>query len=227
MKANWKSVTPDGQWRINLPVQPEMNAVLAHARSNSLIDLGAQILHANRAAQATSSARKDTGPVDVPEATGSRSFGLPSASAQEWLRHGSASSQTGSDSDTLEGHGHYTWTARRGLSRRTLALACSYMEDNLGKNFTLDELARAVGISRFHFSRLFRESTGKSPMGYSLRLRIERAKEMLLESDRRMSEIAVTLGFFDQSHFSRTFRRMTGISPGKYARLCDVAEVAA
>ena len=152
---------------------------------------------------------------------------LPSASAQEWLRHGSASSQTGSHSDTPKGHGDYTWTARRGLTRRNLARACSYMEDNLGTNFTLDELARAVGISRFHFSRLFRESTGESPMGYSLRLRIERAKEMLLQNDLRMSEIAVTLGFFDQSHFSRTFRRMTGISPGKYARLCDVAEVAA
>ena len=145
---------------------------------------------------------------------------LPSASPQESLRHGSASSQTGSDSDTPENHGHFTRTARRGLSRRTLALACSYMEDNLGNNFTLDELARAVSISRFHFSRLFRESTGESPMGYSLRLRIERAKEMLLQNDWRISEIAVTLGFFDQSHFSRTFRRMTGISPGKYARAC-------
>ena len=101
------------------------------------------------------------------------------------------------------------------------------MEDNLGNNFTLAELASAVGMSRFHFSRLFRESTGESPMGYALRLRIERAKAMLLQSDRRMSEIAVTLGFFDQSHFSRTFRRMTGISPGRYARMYDVAEVAA
>jgi transcriptional regulator GlxA family with amidase domain len=63
-------------------------------------------------------------------------------------------------------------------------------------------------------------------MGYSLRLRVERAKEMLLQSDRRMSEIAVTLGFFDQSHFSRTFRRITGVSPGEYVRMRDVAEVA-
>jgi len=113
------------------------------------------------------------------------------------------------------------------LSQRTLALARSYMEDNLGNNFTLDELARAVGISRFHFSRLFRESTGDSPMRYSRRLRIDRAKEMLLQSDRRTSEIAVTLGFFDQSHFSRTFRLMTGISPKQVRAQCDVREVAA
>jgi AraC family transcriptional regulator len=128
---------------------------------------------------------------------------------------------------TPEGHGQYTRTTRRGLSRRTLALACSYMEDNLGKNFALDELSRAVGISRFHFARLFRESTGQSPMGYSLRVRVERAKAMLFQGDRRISEIAVTLGFFDQSHFSRTFRRMTGISPGKYMRMCEASEAAA
>ncbi len=127
---------------------------------------------------------------------------------------------------TPEGYGQYTWTTRRGLSRRTLALACSDMEDNLGKNFTLDELSRAVGFRRFHSARLFRESTGESPMGYSLRLRVERAKVMLLQGDRRISEIAVTLGFFDQSHFSRTFRRMTGISPGKYMCMCEAAEAA-
>ena len=97
------------------------------------------------------------------------------------------------------------------------------MEDNLGKNFTLDELCRAVGISRFHFARLFRESTGERLMGYSVRLRIERAKAMLSQSDRRISEIAVTLGFFDQSHFSRTFRRMTGISRGRYMRMREAA----
>lgn len=174
----------------------------------------------------TDEVRVHKGPVDVPEATGSRSFGLTSVLAQERLRHVSAPSKTGSNSDTPEGLGHYTWTARQGLTRRNLARACSYMEENLGRNFTLDELARAVGISRFHFSRLFRERTGESPMGYSLRLRVERAKEMLLQSDRRMSEIAVTLGFFDQSHFSRTFRRITGVSPGEYVRMRDVAEVA-
>jgi AraC family transcriptional regulator len=174
----------------------------------------------------TDEVRVHKGPVDVPEATGSRSFGRTSVLAQERLRHVSAPSKTESDSDTPEGHGHYTWTARRGLSRRNLARACSYMEDNLGTKFTLDELARAVGISRFHFARLFRESTGESPMGYSLRLRIERAKAMLLQSDRRISAIAVTLGFVDQSHFSRTFRRITGISPGEYVRMRDVVEAA-
>jgi AraC family transcriptional regulator len=134
--------------------------------------------------------------------------------------------RAGTPADTQQAHGHSACTARRGLSRRLLGLACSYMEDNLGENFTLNDLGRAVGISRFHFSRLFRVSTGQSPMGYSLRLRIQRAKEMLLQGDRKICEIAMELGFFDQSHFSRTFRRMTGVSPGEYVRMCPVAEVA-
>ena len=56
--------------------------------------------------------------------------------------------------------------------------------------------------------------------------RIKRAKEMLLQGDRMICEIAMALGFFDQSHFSRTFRRITGVSPREYVRLCEVAEVA-
>jgi AraC family transcriptional regulator len=54
------------------------------------------------------------------------------------------------------------------------------MEENLGENFTLGDLGKVVGVSPFHFSLLFRVSTGQSPMAYWRRLRIERAKEMLL-----------------------------------------------
>jgi hypothetical protein len=126
VKANWNSATADWHWQITEPVQPERNAVLARAQPSSLTDLDVQLVHATGAAQALmSSARMYAGPVDVPEATASRPFGM---------RHGSASSQTGSDSATHEGHGHYARTEPRYLSRRTLALACSYMEDNLGEN---------------------------------------------------------------------------------------------
>lgn len=227
MKATLQSVTPDERWRTHDSVESKMNGIVAHARRNSFTDLGAQLLHANGAAQATRvSAPKYAARGAAPRAMAARSFGSPHAASQELAGHDSASARAGFVSDTPEGHDHFAWTVRRGLSRRTLALARSYMEDNLGENFTLDDLGRAVGVSRFHFSRLFRVSTGQSPMGYSLRLRIERAKEMLLQGDRKICEIAIELGFFDQSHFSRTFRRMTGVSPKEYVRMCDVAEVA-
>jgi AraC family transcriptional regulator len=112
----------------------------------------------------------------------------------------------------------------RGLSRRALNRACAYIEENLGERFTLDDLARQVGVSRFHFARLFRVSTGESPMAYLLRSRIERAKQMLIEDEQPVCEIAAALGFCDQSHLTRTFRRMTGLTPRDFARRhADVA----
>lgn len=108
--------------------------------------------------------------------------------------------------------------APRGLSRRALTRACNYIAANLGERFTLDDLARQAGVSRFHFARLFRVSTGDSPMAYLLKSRVERAKQMLLQDDRPVCEIAAALGFCDQSHLTRTFRRMTGLTPREFAR---------
>lgn len=108
--------------------------------------------------------------------------------------------------------------APRGLSRRALTRACSYIAENLGERFTLDDLARQAGVSRFHFARLFRVSTGDSPMAYLLKSRIERAKQMLLQDERPVCEVAAALGFCDQSHLTRTFRRLTGVTPREFAR---------
>jgi|GEM_PF-6737804 len=107
---------------------------------------------------------------------------------------------------------------RRGLNRRALSRALAYIEAHLGEEVSLDDLAGAAAISRFHFARLFRASTGHSPMAFLLRLRIARAQDMLHAGNRRIAEIAAALGFFDQSHFARTFRRLTGQSPREYAR---------
>lgn len=109
-------------------------------------------------------------------------------------------------------------TPARGLSRNALARALEFMERNLGEEVGLDDIARAACVSRSHFARLFRVSMGDSPMGYLLRLRVERAKALLARNDQTICAIALALGFFDQSHFSRTFRRMTGQSPSQFAR---------
>ncbi|GFE81117.1 hypothetical protein GCM10011487_31170 [Steroidobacter agaridevorans] len=122
-------------------------------------------------------------------------------------------------SDLASLAGHRVARTPRGLSRRALNRACSYIAENLGERFTLDDLARQAGVSRFHFARLFRVSMGESPMAYLLKSRIERAKQMLLQDDRPVCEIAASLGFCDQSHLTRTFRRMTGLTPREFSRL--------
>jgi len=151
---------------------------------------------------------------------------VESVSAQRGPRPATLSAQSATDHSRVT-HGPLAWTAQRGLSRRTLTLAFSYMENHLGENFSLNDLSKAVGISLFHFSRLFRISTGESPMGYSRRLRIERSKQMLLQAERKKAQIALELGFSDQSHFTRTFRRMTGLSPGEYVRKSYMMKMAA
>jgi AraC family transcriptional regulator len=109
---------------------------------------------------------------------------------------------------------------RGGLAGGTLRRVKAYIEDHIGQRISLDELARQAGVSRFHFARQFRLSTGESPMGYLRRVRIERSKSILQERETTIAEVAARLGFSDQSHFTRIFGRLVGVSPGSFAR-CD------
>lgn len=138
--------------------------------------------------------------------------------------HGQDSLTSGRIEARLQSGSSGAWASRIGLNRRMLALALAYMESHVTEPSTLDDLAKAVGMSRSHFCRMFRLSTGNSPMGHWTRLRVELAKSMLLQGDRSACEIAQELGFFDQSHFSRTFRRIAGMSPRQFARIADFAE---
>lgn len=110
---------------------------------------------------------------------------------------------------------------RGGLAGGALRRVRAFIEDHIGERISLDELARQAGVSRFHFARQFRLSTGESPMGYLRRLRIERSKSILQTRDSTIAEVAARLGFSDQSHFTRIFGRLVGVSPGSFARSDD------
>jgi AraC family transcriptional regulator len=84
------------------------------------------------------------------------------------------------------------------------------------EELTLCEMARSVELSRAHFSRMFRKSTGESPHHFVLRQRVERAQEMLRAAEARVLDVAVASGFKTQQHFARVFRRMCGVSPTEY-----------
>lgn len=103
------------------------------------------------------------------------------------------------------------------LCPRDLRLAREYILQNLGERITPESLARTIGLSRFHFSRLFRGSTGESPMRYVQRCRVEHAKRLIGQGELLMTEIAVSIGFYDQSHFSRWFRKLVGMTPREFA----------
>lgn len=110
---------------------------------------------------------------------------------------------------------------RGGLAGSVLRRIRAYIDAHIGERISLDDLARQAGVSRFHFARQFRLSTGESPMGYLRRMRIERSKSILQSRETTIAEVAATLGFSDQSHFTRTFGRLVGVSPGSFARSDD------
>jgi AraC family transcriptional regulator len=104
------------------------------------------------------------------------------------------------------------------LSRVELARITAYIEDNLDRQIGLLELADLVNVSRFHFTRLFKQSTGMTALSFVERRRIRRAQSLILETAIPLSEIALLTGFSDQSHFTRRFHRHVGCTPAAFAR---------
>jgi len=96
--------------------------------------------------------------------------------------------------------------------------AFDWVAENPHRAIRLDEMAQAAGLSRFHFSRLFKAHVGMTPAAYVERARIERAKAMIRSAEFSIAEVALAVGFADQSHFTRRFRRHAGQTPAAYAR---------
>ena len=91
-----------------------------------------------------------------------------------------------------------------------------YIQKRLDRTITVDELAREVGMSPSHFSRVFKETLGSTPMQYVLAYRIEQAVAMMAEPNRQLGEIALACGFADQAHFTRSFKQVIGQTPRSY-----------
>jgi AraC-like DNA-binding protein len=108
--------------------------------------------------------------------------------------------------------------AQGGLTGPRLRRCLEHMEANLHRDLSLDELADVTGLSRSHFARAFRATTGASAFQRLRQLRAERAKALLAEPDRPIAEIAVQCGYARQSHFTSAFRAETGVTPAAYRR---------
>jgi AraC-like DNA-binding protein len=79
-------------------------------------------------------------------------------------------------------------------------------------------VARTVGLSRFHFIRLFKAVFGEAPHQYRSRARVERAKELLIVSGRSVTEVCMEVGFSSLGSFSSFFTRRVGLSPSAWQR---------
>ena len=106
--------------------------------------------------------------------------------------------------------------AARGLPTARLKRVLQYIAAHLSDEIRLEMLASIAGMSRHHFSELFRCNTGVSPYQYVIGQRVERGKQMLRDTDLSILEIGLATGFADQSHFTKTFRRIARVTPRDY-----------
>jgi AraC-like DNA-binding protein len=107
---------------------------------------------------------------------------------------------------------------RGGLANWQHRLIINYVEDNLSNDISVAQLAEVAQLSLYHFCRTFKQSFGEPPHCYHTRRRIERAKALLANSKRSITEIAMDVGFSETSSFSTAFRRVTKGTPTSYRR---------
>jgi AraC family transcriptional regulator len=110
-------------------------------------------------------------------------------------------------------------TPRRGcLAPWQLRLATNFIEANISGRIALRRLAEIAGLNASQFSHAFRASMGQSPHAFVRRRRIARAQELMLMTNKSLSEIALDSGLADQSHLNRASRQIVGLSPGGWRR---------
>lgn len=94
-----------------------------------------------------------------------------------------------------------------------------YLRDRVTERVQVSDLARKLGLSRAHFARRFRATFGMPPLQYALKMRVDRAIELLRGGEHRVAEAAYAVGFYDQSHFDRHCRKFYGHSPSAMLRI--------
>jgi AraC family transcriptional regulator len=103
-----------------------------------------------------------------------------------------------------------------GLPQYQLQQVLDYINDHLDRDIKLADLATLLDMSQFHFSHLFKQSLDTTPYQYLLQQRVERAKQLLKQTERSIMDIALDCGFSSHSHLSKQFRQLTGITPKAY-----------
>ncbi|USX14002.1 AraC family transcriptional regulator [Oxalobacteraceae bacterium OTU3CAMAD1] len=105
---------------------------------------------------------------------------------------------------------------KSGLSAIQLKDAMNFLEAKLPARVELAALAELAGLSQSHYCRAFKASTGVAPYQWQLQARVERAKDLLLNTNDRLEDVAEATGFADAVHFGRTFRKMMGVTPAAW-----------
>ena len=95
----------------------------------------------------------------------------------------------------------------------------NYIENNYMNDISLDNLAQYVSMSSFYLSRIFSKAYGINIKEFIIKIRMEKAKSMLIEGNKTVKQIAREVGYLDQNYFSKAFKKYTNISPKEYCKL--------
>jgi AraC-like DNA-binding protein len=99
----------------------------------------------------------------------------------------------------------------------SVATAKAYVDEHYAEAFGLQDLADLTGLSVFHFARSFKKAVGLSPLAYRNQRRLTEARSRLLDGQ-AIAQVAIDVGYADQSHLTRHFQRIVGISPRRYVQ---------
>ena len=142
------------------------------------------------------------------------SFDTDRANARECIRRAAellevAKADVAQPESPIVPGGLAVWQARR---------VAAYLEERLGSRIRTTELASLVSLSTSHFSRSFRKAFGEPPRAYIMRLRVQRAQLLMLQTRQPLAQIALDCGLCDQCYFTRVFRRVVGMTPMAWRR---------
>lgn len=105
---------------------------------------------------------------------------------------------------------------RGGLPIRQLRKVEDYVTEHLADDISIERLAELVELSSSHFSHVFKESTGMTPLQFVTRQRITRAQQLIRETSRSLIEVGLEVGYTSPSHFAQVFRRVVGVTPTEF-----------
>ena len=101
-------------------------------------------------------------------------------------------------------------------SNSAVKKAMLYIQENYSKDISLDDVSGQVNISPYYFSKIFKEETGENFIEYLTRIRIDKAKELLVDENVSVKEAGIKSGYSNSNYFSRIFKKQMDMTPSEY-----------
>ena len=114
---------------------------------------------------------------------------------------------------------HAVSSVKKAEENPIIKKVCSYVDENLSSDISLDTAADFAGVRHFYLSKLFKEEKGETFINYISDKRLEKSRQLLEQTELSIKEITAEVGYNDQNYFSRIFKNKYGLSPKEYRKV--------